>query len=270
MKGTVMHDLKPSTAEVHGALWGERARDWAELQEVQNRPAFVAAFERMGLQAGTTYLDVGCGSGLAAQLAAERGLIVAGLDASPNLIVIARERTPSGEFHLGDMERLPFADRSFDFITGFNAFQFAGNPRVALGEARRVAKPGALVLIMTPGAPEARQVGALLTALQPLLPPPPPGAPGPFALSDETALRAFATGAGLVPAEIFDVGCRWTYPSLAVAQRGLRSSGMAARAVAHSSEDAVDAAQASALQPFRQADGSYAVPVTYRCLLAHA
>ncbi|NTU79065.1 MAG: class I SAM-dependent methyltransferase, partial [Chloroflexales bacterium] len=210
--------------------------------------------------------------GAAAQLAAERGLTVAGLDASPKLIAIARERTPSGEFHLGDMERLPFADRSFDFITGFNAFQFAGNPGLALGEARRVAKPGALVLIMTPGAPEARQVAALLTALQPLLPPPPPppGAPGPFALSDETALRAFATGAGLVPADIFDVGCRWTYPNLAVAQRGLRSSGMAARAVAHSSEAAVDAAQASALQPFRQADGSYAVPVTYRCLLAHA
>jgi len=40
--------------------------------------------------------------------------------------------------------------------------------------------------------------------------------------------------------------------------------------VANSSEAAVDAAQEHALQPFRQTDGSYAVPVTYRCLLARA
>lgn len=265
-----MHDRKPSTAVVHGALWGDRARDWAEIQEIQNRPAFIAAFDRMGLLPGATYLDVGCGSGLAVQLAAERGASVAGLDAAPNLIAIARERTPSGEFHIGDMESLPFADHIFDRITGFNAFQFAGNPRDALREARRVAKPGAHVLIMTPGTPEGRQVAALLTALQPLLPPPPPEAPGPFALSNETALRTFATGAGLVPTDIFDVECCWTYPSLAVAQRGLRSSGLAARAAAHASEAAVYAAQANALQPFQQTDGSYAVPVTYRCLLARA
>ena len=87
-------------------------------------------------------------------------------------------------------------------------------------------------------------------------------------LSDETALRAFAAGADLVPDDLFDVGCHWIYPSLSVAQRGLRSSGLAARAVANASEDAVYAAQEHALQPFRQADGSYAVPVTYRCLLA--
>jgi len=87
----------------------------------------------------------------------------------------------------------------------------------------RVAKLGAQVLIMTPGNPEERQVAILLTALQPLLPPPPPGASGPFALSDETALRAFAVGAGLTPTELFDVGCHWIYPSLSVAQRGLRS-----------------------------------------------
>ena len=265
-----MQDRKPQTAEVHGALWGAQARDWAEIQEVQNRPAFVTAFDRMGLQPGATYLDVGCGSGLAVQIAAARGVTVAGLDASPNLIAIARERTPTGAFHIGDLESLPFEDCTFDRITGFNAFQFAGNPGIALREARRVAKLGGLVLIMTPGNPAERQVAVLLTALQPLLPPPPPGAPGPFALSDETALRAFAAGAGLAPDELFDVGCHWTYPSLSVAQRGLRSSGLAARAVANAGEDAVYAAQERALQPFRQADGSYAVPVTYRCLLARA
>lgn len=44
---------------------------------------------------------------------------------------------------------MPFPDHAFDLVTGFNSFQFAGNPAIALAEARRVAKPGAHVAIMT-------------------------------------------------------------------------------------------------------------------------
>lgn len=43
-----------------------------------------------------------------------------------------------------------------------------------------------------------------------------------------------------------------------------------ARAIANSSEEAVDSAHAMALAPFRQSDGSYRVGATFRCLLAHA
>jgi SAM-dependent methyltransferase len=142
---------------------------------------------------------------MASQIAAERGARVSGLDAAGNLLAIARERVPDGDLHVGELESLPFADHSFDLVTGFNSFQFAGNPGVALAEARRVAKPGAYVVIVTWGRPEGMEAASLLAALRPLLPPPPPGAPGPFALSDENALRAFATAAGLDPAEVFDV-----------------------------------------------------------------
>jgi ubiquinone/menaquinone biosynthesis C-methylase UbiE len=41
---------------------------------------------------------------------------------------------------MGDLEDLPFADASFDVITGFNSYQFAANPANALREARRVAR----------------------------------------------------------------------------------------------------------------------------------
>ncbi|MBK6569620.1 MAG: class I SAM-dependent methyltransferase [Burkholderiales bacterium] len=56
----------------------------------------------------TTYLDVGCGAGMAAQIAAERGAKVAGLDASPSLLAIARERVRTAEFLVGELENLPF------------------------------------------------------------------------------------------------------------------------------------------------------------------
>jgi 2-polyprenyl-3-methyl-5-hydroxy-6-metoxy-1,4-benzoquinol methylase len=63
---------KPKTGKLNGRLWGARARDWADLQEPMTRPVYDAVFQRIEMDAQTNYLDVGCGSGLAAQLAAER------------------------------------------------------------------------------------------------------------------------------------------------------------------------------------------------------
>ena len=263
-------EAKPRTGSINAELWGRRAADWSGIQEGLVAPVYEAALEHAGVGAGTEMLDVGCGSGLAAQIAARRGARVCGLDASPALLEVARSRVPDGEFECGDLEQLPFRDRRFDVVTGFNSFQYAGNPAIALREAARVAKPGAAVVVMTWGAPEGMPAASLVAALRPVLPPPPAGAPGPFALSDEGRLREFARSAGLHDKEMFDVAAPWVYPSLDVALRGLRSSGVAARAIEHSGETAVDAAHAQALQPFRQGDGSYRVEATFRCLLARA
>lgn len=75
--------------------------------------------------------DVGCGAGLAAQLAARRGAVVSGLDATPELLAIAAERVPNGAFATGDLESLPYGDDAFDGVVGFNSFQYATNPRRA-------------------------------------------------------------------------------------------------------------------------------------------
>ena len=261
---------KPRTATVNGRLWGLRAADWSELQETQFRPVYEAVFKRAALQAGTQYLDVGCGSGLAVQMAAKLGDKVSGIDAAPALLESARARSPDADFHLGDLEELPFADHRFDLVTGFNAFQYAGNPALALGEARRVAIPGAMVVIVTWGPPEGMQAASLVAALRPVLPPPPPGAPGPFALSDEATLRAFAAQAGLVPGEMFDMESPWHYASLDHGLRGLKSAGVGVRAIEHSGEDKVDDVHRQALAPFAQADGSYRIAATFRCLMTRA
>jgi len=261
---------KRTTSAVNGKFWGAAAADWAAIQEPTCRPVYEAVFDRVGLSAATKYLDAGCGAGLAARIAADRGAQVSGLDAAENLLAIARTRVPDGTFHLGELENLPFSDGSFDLVTGFNAFQYAASPGAALAEAKRVARPGSRVVVMTWGSPEGMEAASLVAALRPLLPAPPPGAPGPFALSDETALRAFASAAGLEPVEVFDVDSPWQYGDLSTALRGLRSSGVAARAIQNSSAEAVDEAHTKALTPFRRSEGSYNVGARFRCLVTRA
>jgi ubiquinone/menaquinone biosynthesis C-methylase UbiE len=258
---------KPTSA-VNGRLWGSAAADWAKIQEPTCRPVYTAVFDRLQLKTGLNYLDVGCGAGLALQIAAESGARVSGLDAAENLLAIARDRVPKGDFHLGELESLPFSDDSFHLVTGFNAFQYAANPALALAEAKRVAQPGSHVVVVTWGNPQGMEAASLIAALRPLLPA--TTGPGPFALSGEAALRAFASAAALEALDVFDVESPWHYVDLSSALKGLRSSGVAARAIENSSVEAVDEAHAKALLPFHQPDGSYRVGATFRCLVTRA
>ena len=183
-------DLKP----VNNRLWGARAKDWANLQEACFRPVYEAVLERCAVSKATSYLDAGCGAGMAAQIAAERGAAVTAIDASTALLEIARSRVPNGNFREGDLEALPFSDGAFDVITGFNSFQYAGNPIIALGEARRVTRPDGKLVIMTWGDPATMDAASLVTALRPVMPPSPPGAPGPFALSRRDGATQICNG----------------------------------------------------------------------------
>ncbi len=103
-----------------GRGWGARAQEWAYLFEPYALPANQLVFDQLGVGVGSRYLDVACGSGFAANIAHRRGASVSGLDASEDLIDIARARTPDGDFRVGDMFALPFEAGSFDVVTSFN------------------------------------------------------------------------------------------------------------------------------------------------------
>jgi ubiquinone/menaquinone biosynthesis C-methylase UbiE len=119
-----------------GDAWGSRATEWAYLAEPHFRPVNERIFGLTGVKAGTALLDVGCGSGYASWLAADRGAGVHGLDASENLLAVARARTPHGDFQLGDMDSLPWDTESFDVVTCFNSVWIGDD--VAMAEAARV------------------------------------------------------------------------------------------------------------------------------------
>jgi SAM-dependent methyltransferase len=234
------------------------------------RPLYEEVFEQTRIGPGTALLDVGCGAGLACTLAAARGAQVTGLDATPELLAIARQRLPGVDLQLGDMESLPYPDHRFDVVTGFNSFQYAANPIRALREAKRVAKAGGQVVIAVWGSLEETQAAGYLQALGSLLPPPPPGAPGPFALSEPEALAALVRQAGLEPRQPGAVRCPWEYPDLEAAMRGLLSAGPSVRAIQVAGEERVREAVVGALVPFKRPDGSYRLDNTFRYLIATA
>ena len=129
-------------------LWSRGADDWAAIQEGTVEDCYRYVLEYLPALKDKRVLDIGCGSGLFCHLAQTRDAIVTGMDASDGLIAAARKRNARVEFSVGEMERLPFDDETFDLVCGFNSFQFAANPLNAFAEARRVLKPGGTLVAM--------------------------------------------------------------------------------------------------------------------------
>jgi len=126
--------------EVAGTAWGRRSRDWACLFEHYAVDVIHAIFRRVGVDEGTSMLDIACGSGLAVRYADEIGAAAAGIDAAAPLVEIARDRAPTADLRVGNMFELPWADESFDAVTSINGVW--GGCEGALVEAHRVLKPG--------------------------------------------------------------------------------------------------------------------------------
>ncbi|WP_171075113.1 class I SAM-dependent methyltransferase [Nonomuraea basaltis] len=282
------------SATAQGAWWGVGVHDWAAIQECQVRELYDDVLVRIGASvttprhldddpeppaarrsfdlAGIRVLDVGCGSGMFCRLAADRGAEVSGLDAAEPLLDLARERVPEASFTLGDMERLPYPDASFDLVTGMNSVHYADDHRQALREARRVTAPGGRLVAATWGPPETCEASAYLAALARLLPPlPDRGGGGPFELSADGKLAALAETAGWTPEEVRDVTCVWRYADLAQAQRGLLAGGPSStRALQENGWERAAAVVAAAIAAFRTEDGGYRLRNVFRYLVATA
>jgi SAM-dependent methyltransferase len=252
-----------------GPLWGARPADWA-LSEDQQLPTYEAALGRLGPLAGARVLDVGCGVGGFLRAVDERGGDPHGIDASETLVAVARDRLPHADVRVGEMEQLPWDDDSFDVVTGFNAFFFADDMVSALGEARRVARPGAPVVIQVWGRHERCDLEAMKRVVRPFLPPRPPDAPPDPDLSQPGLLRELASAAGLAPETEFDVTWAFAYPDEETLGRAMVAvAGLAVLAGA-AREDDLRAAIVDGLAPYRRADGSYLLSNEYHYLLARA
>jgi SAM-dependent methyltransferase len=111
----------------------------------------------LALEPGMAVLDLACGHGRIANVLAERGCRVVGLDATPGFLELARREAAglaergivAPEYVLGDMRHLPWTerfDRIVNWFTAYGYFDDEGN-RDVLREAQRVLKPGGKLLI---------------------------------------------------------------------------------------------------------------------------
>ncbi|WP_372789795.1 class I SAM-dependent methyltransferase [Paraconexibacter sp.] len=264
------------SARPQADLWSERAQDWAEVMEGWNGwgiPLYRYVLDHVTVSTGTAVLDVGCGAGRFSRIAADRGATVAGLDATEPLIEIARTRVLDGDFRVGEMEALPWADDSFDVVTGFNSFFIAADMTNALREARRVARPGGTVALTVFGRPERCQSTEVFSALKRFAPPgtgqasSAPSAPG---LHEEGVLEARATEAGLTPRHATYLPFAEEYPDLATMLRGYLAAPPFVRAARAAGEDAVREALSEALRPLETPSGRYRLRDEVRVLIASA
>jgi SAM-dependent methyltransferase len=253
-----------------GPLWGARAADWA-LSEDQQTPTYEAALARVDLRPGSRVLDIGCGVGSFLELVVARGAEGSGIDASEALIDVARRRLPGVDLRVGEMQALPYDDDTFDLVAGFNCFFFADDIVAAFREARRVAKPGAPVVIQVWGRHDRCDLEAVKQeVVRPLLPPRPPDAPPDPDLSEPGVLEALAAAAGLTPETALDVSWAYRFPDPETLGRAMLAPAGLALLAGPEREPEVRARMAQVLAPCRQADGSYRVENEFRIVIARA
>jgi SAM-dependent methyltransferase len=252
-----------------GPLWGARPADWALSEDLQ-RPTYEAALDRTGLEPGWRVLDIGCGAGTFLHLVADGGAEPHGIDASEALIAFCRERLPEADLRVGEMEELPWADDSFDLVTGFNSFFFANDMVAALREAGRVAKPGTPVVIQVWGAHERCDFEAMKQIARPFFPPRPADAPPDPDLSAPGALEALATQAGLIAESEFDSTWVSEYPDAQTLGRAMLAVAGLAVLVGPERERELETAIVDGLAPFRTATGAYRLSNEYHFLIARA
>jgi SAM-dependent methyltransferase len=213
-------------------------------------------------------LDIGCGSGIFSDLAAASGATVTGIDASEPLLAEAALRNPAITFLGGEMEELPFADSCFDIVCGFNSFQYAASTKNALTEALRVLKDDGKLAVMIWGNKEDCEAATYLKAVGSLLPPPAPGAPGPFALSENQLLENMLQEVGFTIIDNNDLDSVWDYPNPDTALRGLLSVGPAAKAIEINGTGKVRDAVVKAIAPYVKDNGHVVFKNKFRVVIA--
>lgn len=196
-------------------------------------PAAEVAVDALALTSGERVVDVGCGTGNAALLAARAGGSVLGVDPSARLLAAARAAAADAgltcEFETGEGAAIPAGDGAFDAAVSVFGVIFA-DAEAAAAELLRVVRPGGRIVLTTwtPAGPTPKVTAAMLDALG--VPPTPPRwsdpdvlrslfAPHPVTIAEHPLAFTAASAAEYV-AEHTDHHPMWLAAAPALAEHG--------------------------------------------------
>ncbi len=259
------------------SVWDAMAPGWEtgrrDLWEF-SRPVSEWLIEQLDPRPGQTILDLAAGLGetgfLAARRVGETGRVLV-TDFAPGMVAAAGRRAAefgvtNAEFRELDAERMALESECVDGVVCRWGYMLMADPAAALGETYRVLRSGGRLAFSVFGAPErnpwASLIGRILVA-EGHIPPPVPGSPGIFALSDPKRLHELVTRAGFASPAVAEVPFTWRFPSpdaywwFLTEMAGAISPLL--RGLAPEAQAKVRAQMDAAAQPFRAGDG-YAFP----------
>lgn len=254
--------------QIAGDAWGHAAPDWAYLFEPYARDAIELLFDRLEVGEDTDLLDLACGSGYAVARAERIGACTAGIDASTDLVEIARRRAVTSDLRAGDMFSLPWADSSFDVVTSFNGVW--GGCTDALREARRVLRTGGGIGLTFWGPGSRLDLRDWFIAV---------GTSTPRVAEEMVALadigkpgvvEEMLTSAGFVDIDRTAAAAVLEFPDEDTTWRALRSPGLIVPALAAHGEEALRERLMAAVEHLRAPDGSYRIVNELTCVTARA
>jgi SAM-dependent methyltransferase len=189
-----------ASAVDYQAVTARQQETWAtgDFHEIarQNMAMAIVLCEAIDPHACDRGLDVACGSGTAALVAARRYCEMSGIDYVPALIERAKQRAAAEgfdiDFSIADAQALPFAEASFDFVLSVYGVQFAPDQEQAARELLRVCRPGGKIGLASP-MPQGWSYDFFSTLAQYM--PPPPGLNPPLRWGTEQGIEALL-GAG--------------------------------------------------------------------------
>ena len=134
-------ELKDSYDQLYHGWLGEN-RNIGEAQQM---------LDEMDVRSGKL-LDVACGLGYLLDMAEERGADAFGLDISKVALFKAQDENPARRLMLGNSERLPYPDATFDYVTCLGSLEHFMHPLMGVEEIVRVLKPSGKAAIMLPNS----------------------------------------------------------------------------------------------------------------------
>jgi SAM-dependent methyltransferase len=230
---------------------GEGPRGWGA-------PLHGAVLDAGAVGPGATLLDLGCGRGLFARAAADRGARVTGIDLDPAAVAQAAAEVPEGRFAVGDAASPPAGP--FDVVAAVQVLMHVGDPAAVLTAAARV---GTGVVATVWGREEECDIRVLGEALAPWL-----GQRESSPLTDPRRLRAVAEGAGLTVERLEEVVCPFDYADDEELLGPLFESALGRSVARRAGPVALRTAVLQRLEPYRTAAGGYRLDNVFRVLVA--